>query len=167
MNVAGIVLACLETVTMSKKYKIGYICGFFDILHDGHIEILGKAKEQCDQLIVAVGTDEFMMSRKNRTSVLTFEQRANILSAIRYVDQVVPAHDLNKIAAFHRYHFDVMFAGDDHEIEPIYVEMVVRLKELGVDTVYFPRNRKVSSTELIKRCKQINFENLSDTQCDS
>lgn len=140
-----------------KKYKVGFICGFFDILHDGHIDILRQAKEQCDYLIVAVGTDEFMQVRKNRDSVLSFEQRVEIVRAIRYVDQVVPETDLDKIAAFHKYNYDVMFAGNDHEFEPAYIETVRELKQFGVDTIYIPRKHNVSSTLIREHIQGSNF----------
>lgn len=48
-----------------KQYKVGFLCGFFDPLHDGHIDIMQQAKEMCERLIVAVGTDDFMMQRKH------------------------------------------------------------------------------------------------------
>lgn len=143
-----------------KKYKVGFICGFFDILHDGHIDILRKAKDQCDFLIVAVGTDEFMQVRKGRESVLSYDQRVEVVKAIRYVDQVVPEPDLDKIAAYHRYHFNVMFAGSDHEFEPAYIRTVDELNKLGVDTVYIPRQRDVSSTNIRRRSQ---FITLTET----
>lgn len=129
-----------------KKYKIGFICGFFDILHDGHIEILKKAKEYCDYLIVAVGTDEFMLSRKKRQSILTYDQRVKILNAIKYVDLVVPEINLDKVGDYYKYHFNVMFAGDDHLNEPIYIEATKKLKTMEVDTLYIPRYNNMSST---------------------
>lgn len=134
-----------------KKYKVGFLCGFFDLLHDGHINILKKAKERCDYLIVAVGTDEFMRQRKNRESVLSFEQRVKIVKSIRYVDEVVEEIDLDKIEAYKRYKFNVMFAGDDHLYEPIYIEATKKLKEFGVDTIYIPRVNGCSSTEIRKK----------------
>lgn len=137
-----------------KKYKVGFISGFFDILHDGHIDILRQAKEQCDYLVVAVGTDEFMQVRKNRDSVLSYEQRVEIVRAIRYVDQVVPETNLDKIAAFHKHNYDVMFAGNDHEFEPAYIETVRELKQLGVDTIYIPRKHNVSSTLIRERIQR-------------
>lgn len=139
-----------------KKYKIGFICGFFDILHDGHIEILRKAKENCNYLIVAVGTDDFMMIRKKRQSVLTYDQRVKIVNAIKYVDLVVPETDLDKISAYHKYHFDVMFAGDDHLTEPIYIEATKTLKNMGVDTIYIPRCIDVSSTSIRNKIIDLN-----------
>lgn len=136
-----------------KKYDIGFICGFFDIIHDGHIDILKKAKEYCNHLIVAVGTDEFMLVRKQRRSVLSYEQRVEIVKAIKYVDEVVPETDLNKVAAYQKYKFDVMFAGDDHVNEPVYVEATRQLKLKGVDTIYIAHNKKISSTEIRNKIK--------------
>lgn len=136
-------------ITM-KKYKVGFVCGFFDIIHDGHINILKYAKAQCDKLIVAVGTDEFMKIRKGRKPVLTYYQRVRILQSIKYVDEVVPENDLDKIAAYKKYRFDAMFAGDDHIDEKVYIESTRILKEkFGVDTIYVKRN-DMSSSKLRK-----------------
>lgn len=133
-----------------KKYKLGFVCGFFDIIHDGHINILKYAKAQCDKLIVAVGTDEFMKIRKGRKPVLTYYQRIRILQSIKYVDEVVPENDLDKIAAYKKYRFDAMFAGDDHIDEKVYIESTRILKEkFGVDTIYVKRN-DMSSSKLRK-----------------
>lgn len=136
-------------ITM-KKYKVGFVCGFFDIIHDGHINILKYAKAQGDKLIVAVGTDEFMKIRKGRKPVLTYYQRIRILQSIKYVDEVVPENDLDKIAAYKKYRFDAMFAGDDHIDEKVYIESTRILKEkFGVDTIYVKRN-DMSSSKLRK-----------------
>ena len=67
------------------------------------------AKSQCEQLIVAVGTDEFMRERKGRESVLSYSERIRIVSAIRYVDKVVEETDLDKVAAYYKFKFDVLF----------------------------------------------------------
>ena len=134
-----------------KKYKVGFLCGFFDPLHDGHIDIMRQAKEMCERLIVAVGTDEFMMQRKHHGTILSYEQRVEVLSAIRYVDQVVPEVDLDKVKAYHQYHFDLMIAGADHLSEPIYQEAKEKLEELGVDTIFVPRKKNISSTLMRKR----------------
>lgn len=138
-----------------KKYKVGFVSGFFDILHGGHIKILKLAKEQCEQLIVAVGTDEFMRKRKGRKSVLNYEERVLIVSAIRYVDKVVEENNLDKIEAYKKYHFDVMFAGDDHKNELTYIrDTNILKKKYGVDTIYIRRN-EMSSTVLRKRAYEI------------
>lgn len=139
-----------------KPYKVGFICGFFDLLHDGHIDILRQAKEQCEYLIVAVGTDDFMIQRKHKNAILSYEQRVKIVKAIRYVDEVVPEKNLDKIAAYYEYHFDVMIAGEDHLIEPIYIEATKKLKTLGVDTIYIPRKINCSSTKIRNKIIMLN-----------
>lgn len=144
-----------------KKYKIGFLCGFFDPLHDGHIDIMKQAKSMCDFLIVAVGTDEFMQKRKHHETVLSFEQRVEIVSSIRYVDQVVPEIDLDKIAAYNRYHFDVMFAGDDHLSEPVYLEAKKKLSELGVETIFIHREKNISSTDMRRKMAQITHQGIT------
>ncbi len=134
-----------------KNYKTGFMSGFFDIVHEGHIQILEEAKSQCEQLIVAVGTDEFMRERKGRESVLSYAERTRIVGAIRYVDKVVEETDLDKVAAYHKYQFDVMFAGDDHQQESIYIRNVAILKQkYGVDTIFIKRSN-VSSTKIRER----------------
>lgn len=139
-----------------KKYKIGYIAGFFDIIHEGHIQILKFAKSQCEKLIVAVGTDDFMRVRKGRDSVLSYDERIQIVGAIRYVDEVVEETDLDKIAAYQKYGFDVMFAGDDHEKESVYIRDTAILKKMyGVDTIYVKRS-DISSTKIRERIYEVN-----------
>lgn len=140
------------------KYSVGFVCGFFDIIHKGHIDMLKIAKSYCDYLIVGVGTDDFMLVRKKRCSVLDYEQRKSIVEAIKYVDLVVPETNLDKVEAFNKYHFDVMFAGDDHLNEPIYIEATKQLKQLGVETVYIPRTFQMSSTILRERVYNIEKE---------
>lgn len=138
-----------------KKYKIGFVSGFFDILHEGHIKILKYAKAHCDQLIVAVGTDEFMKMRKGREAVLSYDERVQIVSAIKYVDRVVEENNLDKVEAYKKYHFDVMFAGDDHKNEASYIKDSDILKRrYDVDTIYIKRNN-TSSTVLRKRAHDI------------
>lgn len=138
-----------------KKYKIGYVSGFFDIIHEGHIRLLKAAKEQCEMLIVAIGTDEFMKIRKKRNSVLNYAQRVEIVKAIKYVDLVVPETDLDKVHEWKKYKFDVMFAGDDHVNEKTYIEAQKILNaRYGVDVIYVKRNA-TSSSSIRKRVKDI------------
>lgn len=148
-------------VMEEKNYKKGFICGFFDILHEGHIDILNKAKNMCDYLIVGVGTDEFMVKRKTHESVLSYDERVEIVKAIRYVDEVVPEENLDKIGAYYKYGFNVMFAGSDHIGEDVYLDAEKKLKSLGVDTIYIQRTHTVSSTMLRKRAAEI-CKNMED-----
>jgi len=75
---------------------IGYTTGVYDMFHIGHLNILRRAKEQCDFLIVGVSTDELVQKEKNKTPIIPFSERCAIIEAIRYVDKVVPQEDKNK-----------------------------------------------------------------------
>jgi glycerol-3-phosphate cytidylyltransferase len=135
---------------MNKKYKKGFVAGMFDVFHVGHLDLLRSAKENCEYLIVSVGTDDFYQWRKNREPLMPHSDRVEILKSIRYVDEVVDETDLDKVAAYHKYHFDAMFSGDDHEFEDTYIQSAKILKEFGVDTIYLPR-RGITSTNLRKK----------------
>lgn len=131
-----------------KKYKIGYTTGVYDMFHIGHLNLLRKAKEQCDFLIVGVSTDELVELSKNKTPIIPFEDRCEIIRALRCVDMVVPQESKDKLAAYHKYHFDVMFVGDDWKGTPQWLNYEEQLKQYDVDVVYFPYTKKISSTKL-------------------
>ena len=85
---------------------IGYTTGVYDMFHIGHLNILKRAKEQCDYLIVGVSTDELVQHDKNKTPIIPFAERCVIVEAIKYVDKVVPQPDKNKFGAWEKYHFN-------------------------------------------------------------
>lgn len=131
-----------------KPYIIGYTTGVFDMFHIGHLNILKQAKEHCDFLIVGVSTDELVESYKHKRPIIPFEERKSIVESIRYVDKVVAQTDRDKIAAFERLKFDVMFVGDDWKGKPLFVEVEEYLHQHGADVVYFPYTQGTSSTIL-------------------
>ena len=131
-----------------KKYKIGYTTGVFDMFHIGHLNILRKAKEQCEYLIVGVSTDENVMQYKHKKPVIAYEERKAIVEAIRYVDKVVPQENMNKLEAWQCLHFDVMFHGSDWKGSQMFDEMEKKLAEVGCDVVFLPHTEGVSSTQL-------------------
>ena len=98
---------------MEKKYKIGYTTGVFDMFHIGHLNILRRAKEQCEYLIVGVTTDEVVQTYKHKTPVIPYEQRVAIVEAIRYVDAVVPQTSMDKMEAYEKLKFNAIFHGSD------------------------------------------------------
>ncbi len=136
---------------MTKKYKVGYTTGVFDMFHIGHLNILKKAKEQCEYLIVGVSTDELVQKTKNKTPIIPFDERVEILSSIKYVDKVVPQENKNKIEAYQKYHFDVMFVGDDWKGSDLFTKCENELKKYGSCVVYFPYTKSTSSTILRKK----------------
>lgn len=135
---------------------VGYTTGVFDLFHIGHLNILRKAREQCDFLIVGVSTDELVESYKHKRPIICYEERAEIVRAIRYVDKVVPQVDRDKFAAWERYHFDRMFVGDDWKGTPLFMEVEEKFKPLGVEVVYFPYTKGTSSTFLKETLRRIN-----------
>lgn len=137
-----------------KKYKIGYTAGVYDMFHIGHLNLLQRAKEQCEYLIVAVSTDEVVRKNKKKDPIIKYEDRARIVEAIRYVDKVVPQTDYeNKLGAAKNYGIDVMFVGDDWKGTEKWNRIEKELREIGVDLIYLPYTQSVSSSLLRERLK--------------
>ena len=114
------------------------------------MNILKRAKEKCDFLIVGVSTDELVMQYKNKTPVISYNERVQIVEAIKYVDRVVPQTHRDKFAAWEEYKFDRMFVGDDWKGSPLFNELEEKFKPFGVEIVYFPYTEGTSSTMLKK-----------------
>ena len=132
-------------------YKTGYTTGVFDLFHIGHLNILRRAKENCTLLIVGVCTDELVLELKGKYPVVPFSQRIEIVKSIRYVDHVVPEKNLDKLEAWKKLHYDVLFKGSDAQKRAIYREIERSLDEVGVDVFYFPHTEGVSSSEIKER----------------
>jgi len=131
-----------------KKYKVGYTTGVFDMFHIGHLNILKRAKEQCDYLIVGVSTDELVINYKNKQPIIPYEERLEIVEAIEYVDEVVPQVNRDKFGAWEQLKFDAMFVGDDWKGNLLFEQVEREFKKVGVDIVYFPYTQGTSSTIL-------------------
>lgn len=133
---------------MEKDFKIGYTTGVFDMFHVGHLNILKRAKENCDYLIVGVSTDENVETYKHKKPVVPYEERVAIVEAIKYVDKVVPQASMDKFSAWERLHFDRLFHGNDWKGTSMYNEVEMRLKAVGVEVIYFQYTQGTSSTLL-------------------
>lgn len=131
-----------------KQYQIGYTTGVFDMFHIGHLNILRRAKEQCEYLIVGVSTDELVWEYKQKVPVIGFESRIEIVKAIRYVDRVVVQETMDKYEAWKRLQFDVVFHGSDWKDTAMYDYIVKKLGGVGVDVVFLPYTQGISSTVL-------------------
>ena len=134
-----------------KKYKLGYTTGVFDLFHIGHLNILRRAKEQCEYLIVGVSTDEVVETYKHKRPVVPYAERIEIVKAIRYVDEVVPQTTMDKLDAWNRLHFNVMFHGNDWKGSHMYDEIEKKLKAVGAELVFLPHTDGTSSTILAEK----------------
>lgn len=134
-----------------KKYKLGYTTGVFDMFHIGHLNILRRAKEQCERLIVGVSTDDVVESYKHHRPVIPFENRAAIVEAIQYVDQVVPQETMDKFDAWQKLKFNVMFHGSEWKGTDLYNGYEKKFAEVGVEIVYLSHTEGISSTMLRER----------------
>lgn len=139
----------------SKKYKVGYTTGVYDMFHIGHLNILKRAKEQCEYLVVGVSTDEVVQNYKHKKPVIPFGERMEIVKAIKYVDKVVPQTSMDKMKAWEKIHFDVLFHGDDWKGSNMYIELEKKLKEQGVHMVFLPHTDGTSSTLLTEKLHSI------------
>jgi glycerol-3-phosphate cytidylyltransferase len=116
--------------------------GTFDLLHYGHINLLRRAKQQGDYLIVALSTDEFNLNEKQKKSYFSFSQRKQLLEAIRYVDLVIPEENWDqKRKDIREYHIDTFVMGNDWEGKFDY------LKDL-CEVVYLPRTPEISTSQI-------------------
>lgn len=117
--------------------------GTFDLLHYGHINLLKRAKQLGDYLVVCLSTDEFNSSDKNKKCYFTYEERKTLLEAIRYVDLVIPEENWDqKRTDIHEYHIDTFVMGDD------WAGKFDFLKEEGCEVVYLPRTPEISTTQI-------------------
>lgn len=136
---------------MEKKYKIGYTTGVFDMFHIGHLNILKRAKEQCEYLIVGVSTDALCMQRKNKNPIICETDRMEIVSAIKYVDRVVFQRDMNKLEAIIKYDVDVVFVGSDWKGTEAWNRYEKEFAGVGCTVEYLDYTDGISSTLLRER----------------
>lgn len=136
---------------LEKKYKVGYTTGVFDMFHIGHLNILQKAKQQCECLVVGVTTDALCESRKNKKPIICQEERVAIVEAIRYVDKVVLQEDMDKLAAVKEYGADAVFVGSDWKGTPAWEQYEKDFAAVGCTVVYLDHTDGISSSILRER----------------
>ena len=134
-----------------KKYKVGYTTGVFDMFHIGHLNILRRAKEQCEYLIVGVTTDELCEQRKKKLPIICEAERVEIVKAIKYVDEVVLQNDMEKIRPVKEHSVDVVFVGSDWKGTPAWNEYEREFASVGCDVVYLEHTDGISSSILRDR----------------
>ena len=128
---------------------MGYVPGVYDMFHVGHLNILRRAREGCDELVVGAVTDEVVERTKGKLPVVPLAERMEILSSLSIVDRVV-ADDCtsDKLPMWERLGFDVLFKGDDWKGTPKGDQLEASMAAVGARVVYFPYTRGTSSTLL-------------------
>lgn len=139
---------------MEKKYKVGYTTGVFDMFHIGHLNIIRRAKEQCEHLIVGVTTDALCMARKNKLPIICEAERVAIVEAICYVDKVVFQNDMDKLRPVQEYGVDAVFVGSDWKGTPAWDAYEKEFAKVGCDVVYLDHTDGISSSILRERLNQ-------------
>ena len=133
---------------------VGYTTGVFDMFHIGHLNILRRAKEKCDYLIVGVSTDEVVEDYKHHKPVIPFDQRAAIVEAVKYVDEVVPQTSMDKLEFLKQRHFDVMFHGDEWKGSDLYNKYEQEFAQYGARIEYLSHTDGISSSLLREKIQK-------------
>lgn len=126
---------------MYKNKVVVYTSGTFDMFHSNHLRMIEYARGLGDTLIVGVSTDELVCSYK-RPPIIPFEERIEIIKALKYPDIVIPQHSLDHSELVKKLNIDVFVVGDDWTGKYDY------LKELGVTVFYFPYGKGLSTTSI-------------------
>lgn len=134
----------------AKKYNVGYVAGVFDLFHIGHLNLLRRAKEQCNYLIVGVVSDEQVRCSKKREPVIPCRDRMEIVKACRYVDEVfeIPIDMAGTRDIYNMYHFDVQFSGSDYAQDSGWLANKRYLEGHGSELVFLPYTNGTSSTQI-------------------
>jgi glycerol-3-phosphate cytidylyltransferase len=130
---------------------VGYVPGAYDMFHIGHLNILKRARAECDHLIAGVVTDEVLEVAKGRAPIVPLNERLEIVAAIGCVDEAVVDVSSDKFVMWQRLNFDVLFKGDDWKGTEKGRRLETDLGAVGVRIVYFPYTVHTSSTALRQR----------------
>ncbi|MFS0886574.1 adenylyltransferase/cytidyltransferase family protein [Aeromicrobium sp. 179-A 4D2 NHS] len=127
---------------------VGYASGVFDMFHIGHLNLLRRAREHCETLVVGVASDEYVLALKGREPVVPLAERIEIVSSLRFVDEVIVDRSEDKRVAWRQRSFDAIFKGDDWRGSPKGERLEQAMAEVGARVVYFPYTLHTSSTRL-------------------
>ena len=141
--------------------RIGYTCGVFDLFHVGHLNLLENARKKCDYLIVGVCSDEYVRVYKQKEAVINEKDRTRILNALKCVDraEIVSIDEtLDKILAWKRFKFNVLFSGSDWKGTDRFLETEKSFKDNKIDLeiVFFDYTHGISTTEIKEQMQDNN-----------
>lgn len=128
----------------SRRVVIGYLSGTFDLFHIGHLNLLKRARAQCDYLIVGVHESG---AWKGKETFIPFDERRQILEACSYVDKVVEA-PVEDSDAWGLFHYDRLFVGSDYQGTERFQKYEAYFSDKNVEIIYFPYTQSTSSTQI-------------------
>ncbi len=131
-------------ITEKPQVTVGYLSGTFDLFHIGHLNLIRRAKQECDYLIVGVHRSG---SWKGKETFIPFEERLEIVANIKYVDKAVESFT-EDTDAYDAYKFDTLFVGSDYKGTERFKRYEKYFEDKGVKIVYFPYTNGTSSTQL-------------------
>lgn len=123
---------------------VGYLSGTFDLFHIGHLNLIKRAKDKCDYLVVGVHKDA---SHKGKETYISFEERCEIVKSIQYVDRVIESKQ-EDIDVYEDIKYDFLFVGSDYKGSERFFRYEEYFKEKDVKIIYFPYTEGTSSTKL-------------------
>ena len=138
----------------AKKYKVGYTTGVYDMFHIGHLNILRRAKDLCETLIVGVTTDDLCYKRKQKYPIINQEERKAIVESIRYVDKVVFQTDMEKVRPVKELGADAVFVGSDWKGTDAWIQYEKDFAAVGCSVVYLDHTDGISSSILRTKISQ-------------
>ncbi len=135
--------------------RIGYAPGAYDLFHIGHLNLLRRAKEQCEYLIAGVVADEVLIQHKGVTPVIPLSERIEIVRNVRFVNAALPALTNDKVEIWKDLRFNVLFKGSDWQGTAKGDKLERDFAGLDVQVVYFPYTQSTSSSALRRTLKNI------------
>lgn len=132
----------------TRRTRIGYAAGAFDLFHVGHLNLLRQARSACDYLVAGVVSDEMLVQVKGVSPVIPTAERADIVRHISLVDAVYIERTPDKMDAWREVSFTHFFKGDDWRGTEKALRLEREFARVGVAIVYFPYTAHTSSTVL-------------------
>ena len=142
-----------ECVRIAREQgkKIGLVQGSWDLFHIGHLNMIQAAKEKCEYLIVGVHGDDVVEEYKHHKPIMSENDRRRIVESIKGVDRVEINRFRDKLKLWELYQFNVVFIGDDWEGTERWNNFEKALAQIGVDVIYLPYTKGISTTEIRER----------------
>ena len=135
----------------TKKYKIGYTDGVYDLFHIGHLNMIQAAKNQCEYLIVGVHGDDVVKEYKPFYPIINENERKRIIESIKGVDKAVINRFRDKMKLWELYKFDVIFIGDDWKGTDRWINFEKELNAINVDVIYVPYTKGISTSDIRRK----------------